>query len=765
MDSNSQLQAELDRIFSQSPKSNLSSAETKRHFTVLRNLSTTMTYTVICDPDVVRITASDNCVNYFKSAVDFIVEELPHLFSIHFEEPLVYNFKALYVALWNFTDKICDLCNRFVLADAHRSIWKLLCSSEMSSSFSFYKDSILLVLCSLGILHNLLRYCPQARDDYRNCGGIKILEPYVADASASKECADLLISLKTAALFTLAAIVNENEDVSAITTDQDVLTHILSALNDSLQSPPDYYSAKYGYHAAEVFVCLGYLAGVDSNKKSLVANNCLGYISTALQISLRVKNGFIKVASKSDTTSRHSYRFSEDTLAKEAIDLLWCLSCLPEAREQLKETSDLFKLCAQFNDTRYTAECRKSVQALFCILSQHINFLDESGKLNISAITTSPKPRGHVMISYNHTAQHLVSKLKQALVLRGWKVWIFTEHCRHGSFLEHMAEAVFDSAAMVICLSSFYNASCHCVKEVVSAYENRIPLLPVILEADYVPINFIKFITTGAKSIKLYTDSQVDYAADKITEQLRRYGVMRVGTNLNQIQPPPSLSISSAKRHQRSHSDCLGGVSVKCPPPRSNQASISTEASAALTPLAGSPAKGFHCSSRQLKARPPPNLEHLVIGSSAVSPRSQRCDGAPGSAYFFNSTLQIDTASCSSAVTGVMGSSIIQLPSALESYLVEQVPSKAVRLWQEEQVRAWLTEYSLEQYAHAFAHITGVQLYELAWQRIRGCDSFFRNLAFTLQMPLYEQLLLSSALASLHNHPDPSSPSASSPPS
>lgn len=149
-----------------------------------------------------------------------------------------------------------------------------------------------------------------------------------------------------------------------------------------------------------------------------------------------------------------------------------------------------------------------------------------------------------------------------------------------------MAEAVFDSAAMILCLSSFYNTSCHCIKEVISAYEYRIPLLPVVVETDYVPINFLRFVLTGIQPVQLYTDSQVDDAADKLTEQLRCYGVMREGINLNQlrppstaipiINPPPSLSICSVRRHQRSRSDCLGGASIKSPPPGSNQASVST---------------------------------------------------------------------------------------------------------------------------------------------------------------------------------------------
>uniref|UniRef100_A0A0R3VZG3 SAM domain-containing protein n=1 Tax=Taenia asiatica TaxID=60517 RepID=A0A0R3VZG3_TAEAS len=140
------------------------------------------------------------------------------------------------------------------------------------------------------------------------------------------------------------------------------------------------------------------------------------------------------------------------------------------------------------------------------------------------------------------------------------------------------------------------------------------------------------------------------------------------------------------------------------------------------------------------------------LPSSSASPRGQHPEGA----YFFNSTPHIDTASVSCSSTAI---NAIHLPAPLEAYLVEQIPSKAVRGWQEEQVRQWLADHSLAHYADAFSCINGLQLYELAWQRIRGCDSFFRSLSSGMNMPLYEQLLLSSALASLHNYPD-SSPSS-----
>ena len=141
--------------------------------------------------------------------------------------------------------------------------------------------------------------------------------------------------------------------------------------------------------------------------------------------------------------------------------------------------------------------------------------------------------------------------------------------------------------------------------------------------------------------------------------------------------------------------------------------------------------------------------EHLILPPSSASPCSQPHENT----YFFNSTPHIDPVSTSCSSAALVASN---MPAALEAYLMEQIPSKAVRGWQEDQVRQWLADHSLAHYTHAFAHINGMQLYELAWQRIRGCDSFFRNLSFGMHMPLHEQLLLSSALASLHNYPDPS---------
>ena len=104
--------------------------------------------------------------------------------------------------------------------------------------------------------------------------------------------------------------------------------------------------------------------------------------------------------------------------------------------------------------------------------------------------------------------------------------------------------------------------------EVKSAYDSRKPLLPVVIESDYVPLEFIRFVLTGVQHIQLYNDSQVEDAAERLTEQLRRYGAKRESEKINRFRPlksvitpysnsPTFKSVKEIKGHRRSRSDLI----------------------------------------------------------------------------------------------------------------------------------------------------------------------------------------------------------------
>lgn len=147
-----------------------------------------------------------------------------------------------------------------------------------------------------------------------------------------------------------------------------------------------------------------------------------------------------------------------------------------------------------------------------------------------------------------------------------------------------MAQAVADSAAMILCLCSPYNASIHCIKEAISAYEYRLPLLPIKMESGYVPLNVLRFVVSGAPDIELMHENQVEDVADRLTAQLKKYGVMKTAIHkqpssapppqpidLRKTKPPPSASPHNPlppitldsvplRGHQRSRSETWGAA-------------------------------------------------------------------------------------------------------------------------------------------------------------------------------------------------------------
>lgn len=428
-----ELRLKLTEIFRKHPRETIDDDQTKVMFAKLRDIATNMSISMSIDPDAVDIVGTDAFVRYFLNYIDLVTEYLDNFDVNDFICVKIKNLIVLQMTLWNVTDKSSGVCSRLVLADAHKKLWEFVDHKKLRSSLKF-RNAGLLVNCTLGILHNISRLNPLIRGGYRECGAVDILLPYVSVACPEDDTGSS-ISLQTAALFILGNIVNENEQISIVKTDSRVLEFILSALGDALRSAPDYYSTSYGYHAVEIFGGLNCLAGNDENKKSLLFHNALASIADALKISIDVKHGVSASGASATVFSRNEYRFYSDDLAREAIDLLWHLSLLEETRDQLKETSELYKLCQQCNGSEWATECHKSVQALLSSLSQSRNCLNASGKLDTSAITSSPKPQGHIMISYNNTSQNLVVKLKEALTQRGWNVWIYTEHCSELLFI------------------------------------------------------------------------------------------------------------------------------------------------------------------------------------------------------------------------------------------------------------------------------------------------------------------------------------------
>jgi hypothetical protein len=89
-----------------------------------------------------------------------------------------------------------------------------------------------------------------------------------------------------------------------------------------------------------------------------------------------------------------------------------------------------------------------------------------------------------VMISYNSASRDLCLKVKEALEIVGYKVWIDVDEI-HGSSLEAMARAVESSDIILMCVTEKYRQSVNCQAEAQYSFKLQKPIVPLIMQKGY----------------------------------------------------------------------------------------------------------------------------------------------------------------------------------------------------------------------------------------------------------------------------------------
>lgn len=90
----------------------------------------------------------------------------------------------------------------------------------------------------------------------------------------------------------------------------------------------------------------------------------------------------------------------------------------------------------------------------------------------------------HLMISYNKMSRDLCLEIKKTLEAGGYKIWIDVESI-HGSSLESMANAVENSAGVLMCMTENYKQSSNCRAEAEYAFQLNKPIIPLIMQKGY----------------------------------------------------------------------------------------------------------------------------------------------------------------------------------------------------------------------------------------------------------------------------------------
>jgi len=83
--------------------------------------------------------------------------------------------------MWNISDKSAPFCERIIKAGLHADMFGYLKSDVLSpAQLTGHLEELkkIFVQGQLGTLHNVVQKAKTAREDFRDCGAVDILQPF-----------------------------------------------------------------------------------------------------------------------------------------------------------------------------------------------------------------------------------------------------------------------------------------------------------------------------------------------------------------------------------------------------------------------------------------------------------------------------------------------------------------------------------------------------------------------------------------------------------
>lgn len=179
---------------------------------------------------------------------------------------------------------------------------------------------------------------------------------------------------------------------------------------------------------------------------------------------------------------------------KHALNCLWNLVFDEKIRENAKKDRDLMQSLKNLYEFTPSDDLRKTCAGITHTINEFPKkILESKSSTNKRNLST----KNHVMISYNSSARDLCVKIKDKLKSDGFKVWMDIEQIQ-GSALQSMAEAVENSAVILICITERYYLSPNCRLEAEYAVRLNKPIVPLLMQSKFIPQGWLG-IAIGSK--------------------------------------------------------------------------------------------------------------------------------------------------------------------------------------------------------------------------------------------------------------------------
>ena len=182
--------------------------------------------------------------------------------------------------LWNCTDSSKVMCEEVLRSELYKYILDVLREPRIVRGNMKNNAVIYTSQGMLGILHNLVQNCKEARIILRAYDAVKIVKEYRTVKSEPLHCNSLL---------TIAYLIDDNDDENELLISREDLKFILMILTSAVKSA-DHISREYGFNVAEILQVISLLAGNKSNvailkeEKSLIGGMQQGPILSTLTL-------------------------------------------------------------------------------------------------------------------------------------------------------------------------------------------------------------------------------------------------------------------------------------------------------------------------------------------------------------------------------------------------------------------------------------------------------------------------------------------------
>ncbi|XP_070535398.1 uncharacterized protein [Ptychodera flava] len=410
-----------------------------------------MTYT---SKEQRRLICDQLAFDKFVWTIHGYCESLLNTGPLNRSEPLFMTYVSCADIITSLSDRssmICDQCRQTGFLE------RIIQHSKENKYANDHDPKInrintLFVITCISIVNNCAKG-GVSRQFFTELDTIKAVLPY----SKSSD-----IVLQSITYMTLAYLVDEDDEQSdLIAADDKIIRFLIHHLKIAL-SVPDKTSPQAGIAAEEIAQALSCLANNDKNKPKIMEAGTVPLLATLM---------------KDGDEKEQLY----------AVKTIWNLAFDETCRENIKGESGVIEIIEGLK-THNSQEIQKAANGALWVLEGQQKLRDTSEKQG--DVSEAGEECQHVMISYQWDVQNLMIKVKGHLEKNGYRVWMDLEQMG-GSTLQAMADAVENSAVVLMCVSQKYRDSPNCRVEAEYAFQLRKDVVPLMVEDKYKPTGWL----------------------------------------------------------------------------------------------------------------------------------------------------------------------------------------------------------------------------------------------------------------------------------